>query len=183
MDAAVAREAAHARDDLHPSDSATRPESPSPIVHAYDIHNHHSSMLKVQHQRRVKRMSSVGASRKPGYYAVPTPRLLAEPSYGWYEHQLRDTMIERRVVRQGSEPEQYRYGTVHRVVALRGLGNSAELSEAITATHSDPLGRIRTWQTRIVIRVGSSLMLCYPLSSPEHHLGQRFRRRSTAQGH
>ena len=45
-------------------------------------------------------------------------------------------MIERRVVRQGSEPEQYRYGTVHRVVALRGLGNSAELSEAITPMYS-----------------------------------------------
>ena len=45
MDAAVAREAAHARDDLHSSDSAARPEPPSTIVHAYDIRNHHSSML------------------------------------------------------------------------------------------------------------------------------------------
>ena len=106
-------------------------------------------------------MSSVGLSRKPRCYADLIPRLVAEPSYGWYEHQLRDTMIERRVVRQGSEPEQYRYGTVHRVVALRGLGNSAELSEAITATHSDPLGRVRTPRTRIGIQ-RAHITPCHP---------------------
>ena len=48
MDAAVAREAAHARDDLYPSDSAARPEPPSTIVHPYYANNHNSLMLDAE---------------------------------------------------------------------------------------------------------------------------------------